>query len=355
MFKNFLNIKMLFILSPLVLGGLVFFAFVAYASLLGTVNATVKINVCGNGVAESPVEQCDNTDYLGQICDDFGYNAGHLACDGSCDIDTSGCFTEDTGSGGDGGGGSAGPPPPPQETTGVNFSGRAYPLSSVTLLKDAQVIATTIAGPNSLFEISLTNLSAGNYNFSIYGEDNEGRRSSLFTFNIFISRGTTTNVSGIYIAPTISVDKSQVKQGDNIAIFGQSIPNSELTIGVASDLERYVSTEADEDGVYLYNFNSAPLEKGNHSTKSKSSYNGETSSYGRSIGFVVGDKNIVRDEATCGGGTGDLNCDGGINLIDFSIMAYWYQRADVPAEVDLNHDGKINLVDFSILAYYWTG
>lgn len=347
------KIKIIMMLSPLILGGLVFFASFVSASNQSTVVATVKINVCGNAVAEPPVEQCDNTDFAGQICDDFGFNAGYLACNPDCTIDTSGCFTESTG-GGDSGGGTP-PPPPPQEVTGVNFSGRAYPLSTVTLLKDAQIMATTIAGPDSLFEISLTNLSAGNYNFSIYGEDDAGNRSSLFTFNIYISRGATTNVSGIYISPTISVDKSQVKQGDNIAIFGQSTPNSQVTIGVNSEHEQFVTTPADAQGIYLYNFNTLSLEKGNHLTKSKSSYNGEISSFSRSVGFVVGDKNVVRSDDACGAGIGDLNCDTAVNLIDFSIMAYWYERANVPDEVDLNHDGKINLVDFSILAYYWTG
>jgi len=354
MFKNFLNLKTIFLLSPLILGGLVFITLSGKAATQGTVSATVKINVCGNAVAEPPVEQCDNTDFAGLICDDYGFNAGYLACNPDCTIDTVDCFTEQTG-GGSTGGGVSGPPPPPQESTGVNFSGRAYPLNTVTLLKDAQIVATTIAGPNSLFEVSLTNLSAGSYNFSIYGEDDAGNRSSLFTFSIYVSRGATTNISGIFIAPTISVDKSQVKQGDNIAIFGQSSPNSDVIIGVSSDLEQYVTTPADEDGVYLHNFNTASLEKGNHLTKSRSSYIGEISPYSRSVGFVVGDKNVVSDDSTCGAGTGDLNCDTSVDLIDFSIMAYWYERLDVPMEVDLNHDGKINLIDFSILAYYWTG
>ncbi len=51
----------------------------------------------------------------------------------------------------------------------------------------------------------------------------------------------------------------------------------------------------------------------------------------------------------------DLNNDKRVNLIDFSITAYWYKRPSPPATVDLNNDGKVNLVDFSIMAYYWTG
>jgi hypothetical protein len=54
----------------------------------------------------------------------------------------------------------------------------------------------------------------------------------------------------------------------------------------------------------------------------------------------------------------DLNCDKKVNLIDFSILAYWYKRPltkEAKQKVDLNGDGKVDLVDFSIMAYYWTG
>ncbi len=53
--------------------------------------------------------------------------------------------------------------------------------------------------------------------------------------------------------------------------------------------------------------------------------------------------------------TGDVNADGRVDLVDFSIMAYWYGRPHPPALVDLNADGKVDLVDFSIIAYHWTG
>lgn len=51
----------------------------------------------------------------------------------------------------------------------------------------------------------------------------------------------------------------------------------------------------------------------------------------------------------------DINDDGKINLTDFSVMAYWFKKADPPANVDINNDGKVNLTDLSILAFYWSG
>ena len=36
-------------------------------------------------------------------------------------------------------------------------------------------------------------------------------------------------------------------------------------------------------------------------------------------------------------------------------MAYWYKKTSPPENADLNADGEINLIDFSIMAYSWTG
>jgi len=319
----------------------------AFAAQSATVQATIRITVCGNGIIETG-EQCDPLGPVlgGQTCQGKGYTGGNLSCWPYCEFNTSGCTS---GGGGGGGGGYI----PPVETR-VNFSGRAYPKSTVTLLKDAQIAASTVAGADSNFQISLSGISAGNYIFSVYSEDKNGNRSSLLTFPVGVTSGVTTNVSGIFIAPTIAVDKSEVKRGDNIAIFGQSVPNSEIIISVSSDEEFFNKVNADASGVYLYNFDTSLLEMEQHFTKSKAAHNGEISSFGKTISFLVGTKNVVA-KPTEVVSKGDMNNDEQVNLVDFSIAAYWYKRSSPPANIDLNSDGKVDLVDFSIMAYFWTG
>lgn len=253
-----------------------------------------------------------------------------------------------------GGGGGGGGTPTEVITTGITFTGRAYPLSKVTILKDGQTAITTIAGPDASFSVTLSNLSTGNYTFSVYGEDSIGNRSTLFTFPAYITYGSNTQIGGIFLAPTINVDKTEVKKGDNIAIFGQTVPSSDVTISVHSNQEYINKTKSDANGAYLYNFDTVPLEFGNHDTKSKATLVNEITSFGKTISFLVGDKNVLKGEKTCVA-KGDLNGDCKVNLIDFSIMAFWYKKLSPPAKVDLNSDGKVNLVDFSILAYNWTG
>jgi len=239
--------------------------------------------------------------------------------------------------------------------TSVIFSGRAYPLSKVIVLKDGQRVISTIAGPDARFKISLSGLASGDYTFFVLGEDSEGRQSTPFTFPVFITHGVTTLVSGIFLAPTIDVDKSEVKRGDAIAIFGQSVPEGEVSIFVNSHQEFFESVRADNNGVYLFNFDTALLHMGNHITKSKTVSNGEISPFGKAMGFVVGTRNIAKVAIEPLFRKGDLNGDGRVNLIDFSITAFWYKRPLPPETVDLNGDGKVDLIDFSIMAFHWTG
>jgi len=293
--------------------------------------ASTRSSVCGNGVKESG-EQCDAGESNG-------------SCPATC---STSCTTNSCGGGG-GGGGYVAP------VTGAIFNGRAYPKSTVTLLKDAQIVATAIADTNANFSFNISGLSGGNYIFSVYSEDNKGNRSSLLTFPVSVTFGATTQISGIFLAPTIAVDKSEVKRGDNIAIFGQSASQANIVILVNSEEEFFGKTISDKEGIYLYNFNSSFVDYGTHYTKSKASIgNQAVSGFSNVISFKVGTKNVLA-QLPKKIEKGDVNSDGRVNLIDFSIAAYWYKRPSPPATADLNNDGKVGLVDFSIMAFYWTG
>lgn len=254
-----------------------------------------------------------------------------------------------SGGGGGGGGGGSG-----NTGTGVQFLGRAYPLSKVTILKDGQVAVTTIAGPDSNFDVLLNNLNTGDYTFSVYGEDNNRNKSSHFTFPIFITSNVITKVSGIFIAPTIAVDKSEVRKGDPIAIFGQSTPSASIVINVNSETPHFVTSPSDSNGIYLYNFDTSVLEIGSHNTNSKAVKGAEISQISNVVNFKVGTVNVPVAEKKCDL-RADMNGDCRVNLVDFSILAFWYKKPNPPSQKDLNNDNMINLVDFSIMAYYWTG
>jgi len=258
-------------------------------------------------------------------------------------------------SGGGGGGGGGGAIGGVGGST-IFFSGRAYPNSTVTLLKDAQVTASIVAGSDANFNLSVANISAGNYIFSVYGEDKKGNRSSLQSFPVSVTAYTNTNVTGIFVAPTIDVDKAEVRRGDNLQIFGQSAPSSDIVVMVNSSAELFVKTTSDSVGAYLYTLDTSPLELGDHTAKSKAAVKNEISSFGKSVAFAVGSTNKPKS-AVLSCKRGDINCDGKINLVDFSIMAFWYKKtpSGTGLKADLNGDKKVDLIDFSILVFNWTG
>lgn len=261
-----------------------------------------------------------------------------------------------SGGGGGGGGGGA----PPVTPTEVNFSGKAYPNRTVTLLKDAQFIDKTTASSDSDFEIVVTGLIGGTYLFSFYTEDIYETRSDLVTMSVNVINGAKTTVSGIFLPPTIETDKSIVKQGDELIIFGQAAGDSEVVIEINSGTtssSTTMTTNASGSGLYEYHFDTTTLSFGDHTVKAKAIFGEVESSYGKTIVFSVEDKNVFKESIFL---IGDLNDDWKVDVVDFSIAAFWYKRplSEEFAEIEeerLNGDGKVDLIDFSIMAYYWTG
>ena len=262
-----------------------------------------------------------------------------------------------SGSSGSGGGGSSSSVALVE--TKVLFKGRAYPKAVVTLLRDGESAATVIADSNADFQISLSGFATGNYLFSVYATDSAGRRSPLLSLPATIVQGTTTVVGPFIIAPTASPDKTEVRQGERIIISGASAPGAEVLIAGNSRSIAVNRTKAGSDGAYAYAIETAGFGVGQRSVQSKASRDGAVSPFSSPARFVVGIKNIFSKGRTLPV-RGDINKDGKVNVVDFSIISYWYKRPLVGAikEIEknnLNGDGMIDMVDFSIMAFYWTG
>jgi hypothetical protein len=318
----------------------------------GEVEIDARVPGCGDSVIDSG-EDCDTLNLNGKSCATQGFTSGTLSCTAGCAFNTSSCAT---GSGGGGGGGGSSQSNKAQ----VVLSGRAYPMSTITILKDAQIVAKTIADEGAEFQINVSGLSSGSYVFSLYGEDSQGFRSPLFTFPVSVTKGVLIKIDNIFIAPTLAVSKSQVKKGDPITLFGQSTPAAEVTLEVNSAEQFFVKATTDTSGVYLHNFDSSVLEYGQHHAQSRAALASAISSQSLEVPFAVGDKNILLDTPAPCPAKADLNSDCSVSLVDFSIAAFWYNRilseSFALREKDkLNGDGKINITDFSIMAFYWTG
>jgi len=251
---------------------------------------------------------------------------------------------------------SAGPPPgggrgwvPPPETK-VIIQGKAYPLSSVTILQDGKVTTTTIADSQANFKIEITNITAGIWTFGIWAEDTVGRKSITLSFTISVTSGMTTTVSGIFLPPTIEIDKTLLQRGETLNILGQTVPQSEVSVFVNSPEEIVKKTKAATDGTWFYPFDTTSLEEGFHNTKAKAtSPEGLLSPFSQVLTFSVGKEAVEVFTRSA-----DINGDKRVNLVDFSILLYNWGKPKNPA-ADLNCDGKVNIIDFSMMLYWWTG
>lgn len=233
--------------------------------------------------------------------------------------------------------------------TTVNFSGLAYPNSPVFLLKDGQIVKSTLSDGDGQFQIKIESLSPGNYIFSLYGEDKEGIKSGLVAFILGINLGVITDVSDILIVPTITIDKS-------LTILGQSAPFSDIDVIVSSEEKEYsFRTTADKDGIYSYKLDASLLEFGEYETRVRAFINNLVSELSSRVNFKLTKEAVfieIPEECPL---KGDFNKDCRVNLVDFSILIYWFGRFNPPARIDLSGDNKVNLFDFSIMAFYWTG
>jgi len=271
-------------------------------------------------------------------------------------VDCGGAMCSACGGGGGGGGGGG-----ITLYSSIAFSGKAAPGSSVKILKGGILTSSVLSNLSGDFSISINYLTAGTYNFVIYYEDTTGKKSASITFNITVNQNQNITINNILLPPTLSIDKTQIKTEESLKIFGQSAPNSQITIflsPLSGNPTTTLNTSANQIGIYEYLFN-GQLQLGQYTVKAKGKLGELISEYSTPQNFSVGTSTIEKPIGICPQ-KGDVNYDCRVNLVDFSITAYWFRRTISPEFIiiendQLSGDSKIDLVDFSILAYYWTG
>lgn len=317
-------------------------------------------HTCGNTNKEQ-IEDCDTNDFGGQTCITFGFIGGTLLCTADCQISTMNCESMDQpggtpGSGGSGGspGGSSGfnPGSDTESDTKVIMTGKSYSHADVHILVDGKVIGIVKTDAKADFYFETDDVTSGVASFSFWSEDSLGLKSTLLTLTFRVISGAVTTITGVYIAPTIDVSESSVRKGEDITIYGETIPDTEVYVHINSEEEHVKETASLEDGKWELVFNTEPLVEDFHTAKALFQVAVEgniiKSGFSKSVSFYVGK---LGGEAVCPGA--DLNGDERVNLVDFSILLYWWGKDNECA--DQNQDGKVDLIDFSIMMFYWTG
>lgn len=369
--------------------------FIALLLLLGSISAPVfadnaltmvSISICGNSVVEG-AEFCDmgadNGRYglsaterycgatctgwasycgdaifqstQGEECDD-GNNTSGDRCSASCRTES--LPVETTPSAGAGGGsgvrgGFSGGSTTPQVATKVVVEGKAYPNADVHILKDGDVVGIVKADALANFYFGTTEVTPGVTTFGFWAQDANGLKSVSFNTTFQVVQNAVTTVSGALLPPTIALDKKVVKRGEPLSIFGQSTPDSKIVTHVNSEETVVESVSTDKTGQWRLAFDTGKVkEEEFHTAKAMfesvaASGSVLRSGFSQAVSFYVGEKSAGKTRSS------DLNGDGKVNLVDFSILLFhWGKVSDV---ADLNIDSKVNLTDFSILVFHWTG
>ncbi len=173
--------------------------------------------------------------------------------------------------------------------------------------------------------------------------------TSITTSVVFeVVQSAVTSVNNIFLPPTLSVSAQKIAPGGLLNIFGQSVPTAKVITTLDTDTSNALAADADKDGKWTLQLNTGSVTNGFHSAKASFTLPPTSKSgFGKSVSFFVG------NQLPTGSASADLNGDGKINLVDFSIFLISWNTHDIFS--DFNQDGIVNLADFSIMLFNWTG
>ena len=239
----------------------------------------------------------------------------------------------------------------------VIISGYAFPGSDIVVLVDGQIAdSSEDANSQGIFSVTLDEIARGVYTFGIYAIDDNGIRSTTFSTSFSVQGARTSNLSNVNIMPTIVVTPDPVDPGGTVTISGFSIPDAVITIEHESDRgsaqRQTLTANSDGDGEWSTELSTAGFARGTYKVRAKAVRAEDNRETGYSDYTYYGVGQEAESPLSA-----DLNRDGSVNLIDFSILLFHWGSdggaSDPPA--DINRDGGVSLTDFSIMLFQWTG
>ena len=300
------------------------------------------------GQTEVASSTCVGDDCFGTGTGSGGGPSGSGSGDGPLGGDGPG-----SGSGGSGGDDSGTQLP----QAGVQVSGWAYPGGTVSFVRDGVVVEEVRAGSDGSYEHTSEDLDRGSYTYRIGAADRNGVIGAAYTTTIWIQSETVNFLSNILLPPTISVPEASLDLGSDVAVSGYTVPDAPVTVWLRPRLAEVTSadiiatTTAGSDGAWALTVGTEGLARGTYELVAQSALPDLSVQSDKSARLTIG-LGVEVANASCLT-IGDLDCDGFVNLVDFSILLFnWNTSAEV---ADINGDGTVSLPDFSIMLFNWTG
>lgn len=276
-----------------------------------------------------------------------------------------------SGGGGSGGGGGGGGGSDDGDTAGGGFestdgpyrsgdgrvviTGYASPRSTVYALVDGKAAENTRAGSDGSYEVVIDLIARGAYTFGVYAVDTSNTKSSTFSTSFTVSGARTSALSNINIPPTLKATPDPVNPGATLTLSGFTMPGASVTVENEKDKssasKQSFTATADNNGAWSVNVPTAGFSAGTYKARVKAKFtSGSETNFSAFVLYGVG-------QAATRATSADLNRDGKVNLVDFSILLFWWNTDGGTSDpsADINGDGRVSLTDFSILLFNWTG
>jgi len=231
------------------------------------------------------------------------------------------------------------------------ISGITAPQTFITFTELGSVTGTDVAGLDGHFGRVFSGLEPGNHQVVFFGIDSNRFTTTPVSLEVYTPAYQEITVANQILSPTIWIDKLVYGFGEHIIASGTAVPNGNITLFTEAPLRSY-STTSDSEGNWTYDIsNTTSYVFGDyHIHALVQSDTGFTSLNSPSLGFSI--RSSSSTGTTCGNiSHGDLNCDSGVNLTDFSILMYFWGTNNAAA--DINTDQLVDLTDFSIMMYWW--
>lgn len=245
------------------------------------------------------------------------------------------------------------------DQTEVKFIGFAYPNSAISLIKDGTEIARTETEDDGSFVVKRSGLKEAIHSFNLVAIDQSGRYSAPVSFSIFLNLKTVTEIRDVLMPPTLSLSHNSAKSGTRVLVRGMA----QVSRDVFFDQNEVPASEiiSDKDGNFNYTIDTTELAEGDYLYIAK--IKNKANQFIKSLSVLVTIGNVDKEnekEAEICVPKADLNNDCKVDIIDFSIAAFWWEailsdKLVLIENDELNNDGVIDIRDFSLLAFYWTG
>ncbi len=241
-------------------------------------------------------------------------------------------------------------------TSSIKLDGYGAPGAQVTVLKDGVVVKTEGAGSAGEYSFLIEELQRGVYTFGLYMTDSKGVKGAMYSSTMTLRSNTLSQLGNVLLPPTVQTPSLTLDPGAPIVVTGYTAPNAAVRASVrpkravVSSSDVIATTTSAGNGAYEVTLPTAGLSVGTYEVYAEAVLAGGLIESDKSVPLLVG-----LGEAPQGGASniGDLNGDGKVNLVDFSILLFNWNTGNAVA--DINADGNVNLADFSIMLFNWTG